>query len=125
MEDYSHKKTKSGSKLAWIFIIVGTLLVLKQTGWTIEIPGISEFFHAVGNTIRGIFHFAGKIGWPIFLIIAGLLLLAGKRIIGSIVIILLLLFVLPHFIILPGILIFLFFPIILLVVGIVILTKLF
>jgi len=118
MEEQVHCKRRSGSFLPWLLIIIGIALLLKHSGWDINFPGIGEFF-------SGVFHFIGKIGWPLFLIIAGVILLTGRRIIGTLILIIALLFILPHFIIIPGILLILFFPIILLIVGIAILAKLF
>ncbi len=124
-ETYSHNKHRSGSSFAWILIVVGIILLIKQTELGAYIPGISTIIHAIGSAVHEVVHFVGKIGWPIFLIIAGVILLTGRRILGTLILILLLLFILPNFIVIPGILLFLFFPLILLVVGIIILSKMF
>ncbi|HAZ02043.1 MAG: hypothetical protein A2W90_09050 [Bacteroidetes bacterium GWF2_42_66] len=124
MEDH-YRQRRSGSTLAWILIIIGLVLILKNSGWGINIPGIGSVFTGIGHFIGDVFHFFVHIGWPVVLIIAGIILLAGRKLIGGLILFLLLLFILPKFILIPGILLIIFFPLILIVAGIVILTKLF
>jgi len=125
MEDYSHRHKSSGSLLAWILVIFGAVLLLKHAGWSFNIPGIGPFFTALGGLIGDVFHFLVRIGWPVLLILAGIVLLTGRRLLGTLLLILLLFLILPHFLLLPGILLIVFFPLILIIAGIVILTKLF
>lgn len=125
MEEYSHRNKKSGSLLAWILIIIGIVLILKHSGWEINIPGLGSIFSGITHFIGDIFHFIVNIGWPALLIVAGIILLTGRRLIGGLLLFLVLIFILPHFIIIPGILLIVFFPLILIIAGIVILTKLF
>ena len=125
MENYSHRQKHSGSLLAWILIIVGIVLILGRAGWNISLPGLGAIVHWIGQFVGDVFHFITRIGWPALLVIAGIILLTGRRLIGGLLLFLVLLFILPNFIIIPGILLIIFFPLILIIVGIVILTKLF
>ncbi len=125
MENHSYRHRSSGSLLAWILIITGIVLILRHAGWDINLPGVGAVFHRIGQFTGDVFHFFAHIGWPALLIIAGIILLAGRRLIGGLFLFLVLLFILPHFIIIPGILLIIFFPLILIIAGIVILTKLF
>lgn len=125
MEEHLHRPRKSGSTFAWILIIVGVILILKHSEWGFNIPGLGSIFHGIGQFMGDVFHFIVSIGWPAVLIIAGIILLTGRRIIGGLILLLVLLFILPNFILIPGILLFVFFPLILIIVGIVFLTKLF
>ncbi|MDX9883760.1 MAG: hypothetical protein RBS73_16990 [Prolixibacteraceae bacterium] len=124
MNDHCRQR-KSGSTLAWILIVLGVVLILKNTGWGLSIPGIGWMFAAIGRFFSNAFHAISQIGWPLVLIIAGILLLIGRRFLGGLVLFLILLFILPKFILIPGILLILFVPFILIIAGIVILTKLF
>ena len=124
MEEHSRRK-ESGSSLAWILIIIGLLLIMKRSGWGIDLPGIGPVFAGIGQFMRDVVHFVVQIGWPVVLIIAGIMLLIGRKLIGGVILFLLLLFFLPGFILIPGILLFVFLPLILIIAGIVILTKLF
>lgn len=125
MEHHSHRRRSSGSFLAWVLIIFGAVLILKEIGWEFNIPGFGAIFHGFWEFVGDVFRFIGNIGWPIILVIAGIVLIAGRRLFGALLLLLVLFFILPKFIVIPGILMILFFPVILLIAGIVILTKLF
>ena len=130
MENHQYRQDKhpqrerksSGSLLGTVLIIIGLLWILKEFGWHIGLPG----WHAVregATNFFNIFHVGAiTITWPVILLIVGILLLAGRRLIGTLLIIVAVLFLLPHFII-PGILTILFFPVILLVVGIILIIR--
>ncbi len=124
MDDHCRQK-KSGSTFAWILIILGLVLILKNTEWGTSIPGIGWMFAAIGRFVGSAFHAVTHIGWPLILVVAGVLLLMGRRFLGGLLFFLILLFILPKFILIPGLLLILFLPLILIIAGIVILTKLF
>jgi len=126
MEKHCEHKRHSGSFWAYVIIVIGLLWMLKRSGWDINLPGIGDFFSGLG-------HFFGSFaGWassavlfPVLIIFIGILLLVGRRFFGALFLVLLVMMLLPHLLIIPGILMIVFFPFILIGIGIVILTKLF
>ncbi len=118
-----HRKKNSGSFWGTILIIIGLFWILKEYGWHIGLPGWDAFRHAMIGFVN-IFHVnAWSVSLPVILLIIGVLLLIGRRLIGTLLIIFAILFLLPHLIV-PGILAILFFPVLLIVLGIIVLTRL-
>lgn len=113
-----------GSFLGTILVIIGIIWLLKEAGWHWGIMG----WNVVGNIFTGMLTFFGTIAWiigiPIILLIAGIILIAGRRTLGSILVIIGILLLLNHFII-PGLVLLLFTPLILIILGILIITRLF
>ncbi|PTN07335.1 hypothetical protein [Mangrovibacterium marinum] len=119
------KERKSGgAALGIIFIVVGLYWIAKETGLGAYLPGW-EFFR---DTLYEIYHFLStKLGdylLPILLVITGLLLVSGRRKVGGLVVLIALLFLLPDLAI-PGVLMVVFFPVVLIVIGVVLLKSLF
>lgn len=125
MERHYEHKRNSGSFWAYVLIIVGILWIMRRSGWDINLPGIGDFFSTVGNFFGNLTHWSNGIIFPILILIAGIILIAGRRFFGALFLVILLLMILPKFILIPGILIIIFFPVVLIIVGIIILTKLF
>jgi hypothetical protein len=125
MERQIEHKRHSGSFWAYFLIIVGILWLMSKGGWDINLPGIGDFFAAIGNFFGKMAHLFADATLPILVIIAGLVLIAGRKIFGALLLALLILIIVPQFLIIPGIILFLFFPILLIIIGIVILSKLF
>lgn len=125
METHTHQHKRTSSPLAWILIIVGIFLILKHSGLGFNLLGLSPIFSGIGSFIGSVFHSITHLGLPALLIIAGVILLIGRRFIGGLLLFLVLIFIVPQFIIIPGILFIVFFPLVLIIVGIVILSKLF
>lgn len=125
MERHCEHKRHSGSFWAYVLIIVGILWILKKSGWDINLPGIGDFFAGLGHLFGNMAHWSAGAFFPLLIILAGIVLLAGRRFLGALFLVLILMMVLPHFLIIPGILMVVFFPVILIVIGIIILTKLF
>ena len=118
------RRERKGSFLGTVLIVLGILWILKEIGWLHGWPvwySVQNSFLNLGN----IFHF-GAIGvtWPVILLIVGVLLLAGRRIIGTLLIFLAILFFLPGGLIIPGILTIFFLPVILIILGIIIIARL-
>ncbi len=117
------EKKSSGSFLGFVLIVIGVLWILKEIGWHIGLPG----WHAIqqaGSSFMNIFHFGAiSVTWPVIILIVGLLLIAGRRLIGALLVCLAVFLFLPHFLIIPGILALLFFPVVLLVLGIILISK--
>lgn len=124
-ETHYHRERRSGgSFLGVVLLIVGLLWILKEIGWHIGLPGWNAVQHATGSFLN-IFHFAAwTITWPIILLVVGFLLIAGRRLIGTVLVLLALFLFLPHFIIIPGILAIIFFPVLLIVLGIILISRL-
>jgi hypothetical protein len=125
MEKHIEHKKESGSFFAYLLIIIGVLWLLKRSGWDINFPGIGEFFSAIGNFFIKLTQVSADITVPLLIILAGIVLIAGRRFFGALLLALIIFIVIPHFLIIPGILMILFFPVILVVIGIIILSKLF
>lgn len=120
--EHKREKNSSGSFLGVILIIVGVLWVLKEIGWHIGLPGWHTIREAT-SSLMNVFHFGAlSVTWPIILLIAGVLLIAGRRLVGLLLILFAVFFILPHFII-PGILAIIFFPVLLVVLGIILISK--
>ena len=115
-----HGKRQKGSFLGVVLILIGLFLIIRELGWQFGFP--------VWQSIRD-FVFVGfhphlhPIGTAVILLLVGLLLLSWRRVIGAIVIGLAFLFFLPHLFI-SGLLVLLFFPVLLIILGIIILSRL-
>ncbi len=125
MERHIEHRRHSGSFLAYVLIIVGILWILKKSGWDFNLPGIGEFVSGIVHFFGNLFHWSAAASVPLLIILAGIILIAGRRFFGALFLVLLVMILLPHFLIIPGILVIIFFPVLLIVVGIIILTKLF
>jgi len=125
MEKHIEHKRQSGSFWAYVLIIFGLLWILKQSGWDIHLPGIGDFFSGVGHFFSSLANWSIGAIIPILIILIGISLIAGRRFLGALIFVLLLMIFIPHFLIIPGIIMVLFFPIVLIIIGIVILSKLF
>lgn len=125
MEKHIERKKESGSFFAYVLIIIGLLWLLKRSGWDINFPGIGEFFSAIGNFFVKLTHVSADITVPLLIVLAGIILIAGRRFFGALLLALIIFIVIPHSLIIPGILMILFFPVILVLIGIIILSKLF
>ncbi len=125
MEKQCENRHHSGSFWAYVLIISGILWIMSKSGWDIHLPGISGLFSGVGHFFTSLASWSIGAFVPIMAILAGIILIAGRRFFGALLLVLFVMILVPHFLIVPGILMILFFPILLLVIGIVILTKLF
>jgi hypothetical protein len=125
MEKNIEQRKHSGSFLAYVLIILGILWILKQSGWDIHFPNIGAFFSGIGHFFGNMVHWSGAAMLPFLVILAGIILITGRRFFGALLLVILILILIPHFLIIPGILMILFLPVILIVIGIIILTKLF
>lgn len=117
------EKRSGGSFLGIILIIIGLLWLLKEIGWHVGFPDWGTVRDSTSG-FRNIFHFgAWAVSWPVVLLVVGVLLIAGRRLIGALLVFLALFLFLPG-IIIPGILAILFLPVILIVVGIILISRL-
>jgi len=125
MEKHIEHRKSSGSFLAWVLIIFGTLWLLKHNGWDINLPSIGAVVSGFVNFIGNFANWSASSIVPIIIIFLGLMLIIGRKFLGALFLILILMIVLPGFLIIPGILVVVCLPIILLIIGIVILSNLF
>ena len=125
MERHCEHRHSSGSFWAYVLIIFGVLWILSKSGWDINFPGIGGFFAGIGSFFSNLTHWSGGATLPMLILIAGIVLLAGRRFFGALLFVVLIMIFIPHFLILPGILMIIFFPVILIIIGIIVLTKLF
>lgn len=124
MERHHEHRKHSGSFWAYVLIIIGILWILKKSGWDINLPGIGDFFAGIGNFFGNFIHLSGAEAIPLLIILAGIILIAGRKFFGALFLVILIMILLPHFLIIPGILMIVFFPLILIIIGIIILSKL-
>jgi len=125
MEKHHEHRNHSGTFWAYVFIIAGILWLMSKNGWDIHMTGIGGLFAGIGHFFSSLANWSIGAFLPILAIIAGVLLIAGRRFFGALLLVILVMILVPHFLIIPGILMFLFFPVLLIIIGIVILTKLF
>ncbi len=115
-------KKQGGSTLGIILILVGLYWILKETGWSVYLPGwdfVRETFHSVFNFVH--VHL-GNLLLPILLLVTGLALISGRRKVGGLLLLIALLIFIPGLII-PGVLMVIFFPVLLIIVGILVLRS--
>jgi hypothetical protein len=125
MEKQCEHKRHLGSFWAYVLIIVGILWLLKRSGWDVNFPGIGDFFAGIGHFFGSLATMSVSALVPILVIFLGVILILGRKFIGALFLVLLFIIILPHFLIIPGILMVIFFPVVLVIIGIIILTKLF
>jgi len=125
MEKHCEHRRHSGSFWAYVLIIVGILWILKKSGWDINLPGLGEFFSGIGQFFGNLFHMTAFATVPVLIILFGILLILGRKFLGALFLVLLVVILVPHFLIIPGILMIIFFPIILIIIGIIVLSNLF
>ncbi|MDD2304317.1 MAG: hypothetical protein PHP53_06455 [Prolixibacteraceae bacterium] len=125
MEKHVEHRRHSGTFWAYVLIIVGILWILKKSGWDINLPGFGEFFSGIGQFFGNLFHMTAFATVPVLIILFGVLLILGRKFLGALFLVLLVMIIVPHFLIIPGILMIIFFPIILIIIGIIVLSNLF
>ena len=125
MEKHVEHRRHSGTFWAYVLIIVGILWILKKSGWEINLPGFGEFFSGIGQFFGNLFHMTAFATVPVLIILFGVLLILGRKFLGALFLVLLVMIIVPHFLIIPGILMIIFFPIILIIIGIIVLSNLF
>jgi hypothetical protein len=123
MSGESHDKGNSRLVFAIILIAVGAFWALRKLGIYIELPDI--FWENIIYPIRDFFfrisHFLFT--WPMILIIIGVVMLVGKRSTGFVFLIVGGVFILPRIFFVPGLTMSLFFPVLLIGIGVAIMAK--
>jgi hypothetical protein len=109
--------------LAYVLIGIGIIWILRKIGLYFDIPHF--YFQNIFFPFRDIFHDLTHFifSWQMVLIIVGLILMAGKRSAGMVLIIVGGIFLLPKFFIFPGLTFSIFFPVLLVGLGIAMIAR--
>lgn len=109
--------------LAYVLIGIGIIWILRKIGLFFDIPHfyLQNFFFP----FRDIFHDVTRFifSWQMVLIIVGLILMAGKRSAGIVLIVVGGIFLLPKIFIIPGLTFTMFFPVLLVGLGIAMIAR--
>lgn len=120
-----NKPENSNSRvvLAFVLIGIGSLWLLRKLGIHFELPRFyfENFFFPFKNFFHDLTHFI--FSWQMILIIVGLVLLAGKRQAGVVLIVIGGIFLLPKIFIIPGLTFSMFFPVLLVGLGIALIVR--
>jgi hypothetical protein len=119
------KQQNNNSKvlLAWVLIGIGVIWILRKFSFYFDFPDFyfQNIFFPFKSLIQDISHFI--FSWQMILIIVGLILLAGRRSAGIVLIVVGGIFLLPKFLILPGLTFSLFFPVLLVGLGVALIAR--
>jgi hypothetical protein len=109
--------------LAWVLIGIGIIWLLRKIGLYFDFPHF--YFHNIFFPFKNIFHDVTHFlfSWQMVLILVGLILLAGRRSTGIVLIVIGGIFLLPKFLILPGLTFSMFFPVLLAGLGVALIAR--
>jgi hypothetical protein len=109
--------------LALVLIGIGSLWLLRKLGVYFEIPRIylQNIFFPFKELFHDLTHFI--FSWQMVLILVGLILMAGKRSVGVVLIVVGGIFLLPKIFIMPGLTFSMFFPVLLVGLGIALIAR--
>jgi hypothetical protein len=109
--------------LAWVLIGIGIFWILRKIGLYFNFPDFyfQNIFFPFKNLVHDVSHFI--FSWQMVLIMVGLILLAGRRSAGIVLIVVGGIFLLPKFLILPGLTFSMFFPVLLVGLGVALIAR--
>ncbi len=109
--------------LAWILIGIGIIWILRKVGLYFEMPHF--YFQNIFFPFKNMFHelFSIIFSWQIILIIVGLILLAGNRSSGIVLIVIGGILLLPRILHIQGLTFSMFFPLLLVGLGIAVIAR--
>lgn len=120
-----NKPQSNNSKvvLAWVLIGIGIIWILRKIGFYFDIPHFyfQNIFFPFKNIFHDLTHFL--FSWQMVLIVVGLVLMAGKRSSGIVLIVVGGIFLLPKLFIVPGLTFSMFFPVLLVGLGIAMIVR--
>lgn len=119
------KPQNNNSKLvlAYVLIGIGVIWILRKIGLYFEIPHFyfQNIFFPFKDIFNDLTHFI--FSWQMVLIIVGLILMAGKRSAGIVLIVVGGIFLLPKLFFVPGLTFSMFFPVLLIGLGVAIVAR--
>lgn len=123
-QDQVKNRDQSRKVLAIFLIVIGFLWIARQTGIFYGFPyfHLNHILAPIGNVFGSLAHLV--FSWPMILILVGLVLMAGKRSAGLVLLIIGGIFLLPRIFLFSGAAVILFFPLVLIVVGVAIVARL-
>jgi hypothetical protein len=109
--------------LALVLIGIGIIWILRKIGLYFDIPFfyLQNIFFPFKNIFHDLTHFI--FSWQMVLIIVGLILMAGKRSAGIVLIVVGGIFLLPKIFVVPGLTFSMFFPVLLVGLGIAMIAR--
>jgi len=109
--------------LAYVLIGIGIIWILRKIGLYFDIPYfyLQNIFFPFRDIFHDLTHFI--FSWQMVLIIVGLILMAGKRSAGIVLIVVGGIFLLPKIFIIPGLTFTMFFPVLLVGLGIAMIAR--
>ncbi|KAF0238896.1 MAG: hypothetical protein FD181_619 [Prolixibacteraceae bacterium] len=109
--------------LAWALIGIGIFWILRKIGLYFNFPDF--YFQNIFFPFKDLFHDLRHFvfSWQMVLIMVGLILMAGRRSAGIVLIAAGGIFLLPKFLIVPGLTFSFFFPVLLVVLGVALVTR--
>jgi len=109
--------------LAWVLIGIGIFWILRKIGLYFNFPDF--YFHNIFFPFKSLVHDVSHFifSWQMVLIMVGLILLAGRRSAGIVLIVVGGIFLLPKFLILPGLTFSMFFPVLLVGLGVALIAR--
>ena len=120
-----NKPQNNNSKvvLAWVLIGIGIIWILRKSGLYFDIPHF--YFQNIFFPFKNIFHDLTQFlfSWQMVLIIVGLILMAGKRSSGIVLIVIGGIFLLPKFLVVPGLAFSMLFPLLLVGLGVAMIVR--
>lgn len=116
------EKKRGGSTLGVILVVIGLYWIIKETGWSVYLPGWEFFRDSVRTVSSFLVEHLGNFLVPILLLVTGVALISGRRRVGGLLLLIGLLIFIPGLII-PGVLMVVFFPVLLIIVGILVLRS--
>jgi len=120
-----NKPQNNNSKvvLAWVLIGIGIIWILRKSGLYFDIPHF--YFQNIFFPFKNIFHDLTQFlfSWQMVLIIVGLILMAGKRSSGIVLIVIGGIFLLPKFLVVPGLPFSMLFPLLLVGLGVAMIVR--
>lgn len=121
----SRPNRKQGTSVFGIvLVVIGLYWILKETGWSIHLPGLEWIREAVYSVSGFLKQHLGDLLVPVLILVVGLLLISGRRRIGALLVLLVLALLLPG-LILPGLFLLFTFPVLLILVGVLVIRSIF
>lgn len=121
----SHRERKQGTSVFGIvLVVIGLYWLLKETGWSVHLPGLEPIRDAAYSVVSFVRQHLGNLLVPVLILTIGLVLISGRRQFGGLLLLLVLAVFLPG-LILPGLFLLFTFPVLLILVGVLVIRSFF